>query len=228
MRFRKGSKQVRNMLCLDRCRKIKVDELQSVIAFERLTNIAGTPVETKKSCLSFWSNNFLPMDLREFSFKFFNNTLGINQRIVNYVNGRTAGCSFCTINNNGPIPTETFIHLFFDCPQVTAVRNWFENTFLPDIPLVNREDKIKFWFYGITPDADGSTNIFILTLVQTILFCIWRLKLQKRLPVRNTVEMEGFLIMNRIIRACKVIREFMIDSNYLLCRNWDRLSQRRG
>ena len=144
------------------------------------------------------------------------------------VNGRTAGCSFCTINNNGPIPTETFIHLFFDCPQVTAVRNWFENTFLPDIPLVNREDKIKFWFYGITPDADGSTNIFILTLVQTILFCIWRLKLQKRLPVRNTVEMEGFLIMNRIIQACKVIREFMIDSNYLLCRNWDRLSQRRG
>ena len=228
VRFRKGSKQIRNILCLDRCRKIKVDELQSVRAFETLINIADIPVETKKSCLSFWSNNFLPMDLREFSFKFFNNTLGINQRIANYVNGRMAGCSFCTIFNNGPIPPETFIHLFFDCPQVTAVRNWFENTFLPDIHLANREDKVKFWFYGITPDANDCTNVFTLTLVQTILFCIWRLKLLKRLPVRNMVEIDGFLIMNRIIRACKEIREFMINSNYLLCRNWDQLSHRRG
>ena len=228
MRFRKGSKQIRNILCLDRCRKIKVDELQSVRAFETLINIADIPVETKKSCLSFWSNSFLPMDLREFSFKFFNNTLGINQRIANYVNGRMAGCSFCTIFNNGPIPPETFIHLFFDCPQVTAVRNWFENTFLPDIHLANREDKVKFWFYGITPDTNDCTNVFTLTLVQTILFCIWRLKLLKRLPVRNMVEIDGFLIMNRIIRACKEIREFMINSNYLLCRNWDQLSHRRG
>ena len=52
VRFRKGSKQIRNILCLDRCRKIKVDELQSVRAFETLINIADIPMRLKKVVLA--------------------------------------------------------------------------------------------------------------------------------------------------------------------------------
>ena len=227
-RFKKGSKQIRKILCSDRCGMLKVEDLQTVITFERLTNIFGIPAETKMKCLGFWSNNFIPMDLREFSFKFFNNSLGINQRIAHYAIGRLNGCTFCTIDNQGPIPTESFIHLFFDCPSVAETRNWYERTFLSDIQLNNRTDRLKFWFYGILPNSEDTYCEFFFALTQTILFCIWRLKLQKRLPIRSSIEIDGFFIMNRIIWSCKNLRDFKTHANYSLCRNWDQLSHRRG
>ena len=57
---------------------------------------------------------------------FSNNSLGTNQRLSNFVPGRAAGCSFCTLKNIGPIPIETVIHLFFDCDSVQPIMNWFE------------------------------------------------------------------------------------------------------
>ena len=91
-----------------------MDELTCVRTMEALTNVFGVPTEAKKKFLSSWGNSFLPMDLREFSFKFFNNSLGTNQRIGNFIEGRGQGCTFCTVANNGPILVEKFMHLFFD------------------------------------------------------------------------------------------------------------------
>ena len=179
-RFKKGSKTIRKILCTDRCKNLNVDNINNVLTFERLVNILNVPADIKKLCISLWSFNALPMDLREFGFKFYNNTLGLNQRLARFVQGAGAGCTFCRTFNNGPVPDETFIHLFFDCPSVNNILNWLENTFFPDIAFNNRDNRLKFWFFGILPLRNENFSILNLTISQTFLFCIWRCKLQKK------------------------------------------------
>ena len=177
---------------------------------------------------SFWSLNYLPMDLREFSFKFFNNSLGTNHRIANYIPGRAAGCFFCSTTNNGPVPSETVVHLFFECFSVRHILSWFENNLLSDLNFDTREKRIKFWLFGILPDNDETQNIFSIALAQSVLFSIWRTKLLKRLPIRLVAEMETFYTLNRIASASSWFRDVIANLNIMLCRNWDTLRSRRG
>ena len=86
-----------------------------------------------KNCLKFWSFNFLPMNLRELSFKFFNNSLSLKSRLAHFVAGIGQECTFCLMNNNGPALRETFLHLFFDCHVVTGLREFVENTLLAEM-----------------------------------------------------------------------------------------------
>ena len=180
-RFKKGTKSIRKVLCKYRCANIRVDELNIVRTFERNCGVYDVDPDTKKCLLGFWSNNFLPMDLREFSFKFFNNSLGTNQRLSNFVPGRAAGCSFCTLKNNGPIPIETVLHLLFDCDSVQPIMNWFEITFLSDLNLDTREKRLKFWFFGIIHNNNITNILFPLALAQSFLYSIWRKKLQNKI-----------------------------------------------
>ena len=230
-RFKKGSKQIRKCISSERISKIKVDELTCVRTMEALTNVFGVPTEAKKNCLGFWGNSFLPMDLREFSFKFFNNSLGTNQRIGNFIEGRGQGCTFCTVANNGPILVEKFMHLFFDCPIVADIMGWFQNQFLGDINFTSREEKIKFWIFGILPPNENlgeQYNTLSLLIAQQFQFIIWRFKLLKRLPVRVAFEMDFFYSLKKIRKMSSVIENQMQNSDLLLCRNWGNLIHRRG
>ena len=227
-RFKRGSRPIRKILCKFRCANIRVEDLNIVRTFERNCGVLDVDSDTKKCLLGFWSNNFLPMDLREFSFKFFNNSLGTNQRLSNFIPGRAPGCSFCTLKNHGPIPIETVVHLFFDCDSVQPIMNWFETTFLSDLNLDTREKRLKFWFFGIIHNNNLTNILFPLALSQTLLFSIWRTKLQKRLPVRMVTEMEVFFVMNKITRASAYFRAIIPNINIMLCRNWDIVRNRRG
>ena len=84
-RFKKGSKNIRKILCNNRCASLKVEDTNNIRTFVRNSGINVESNDLKKSLLSFWSLNYLPMDLREFIFKFFNNSLGTNHRIANYI-----------------------------------------------------------------------------------------------------------------------------------------------
>ena len=168
------------------------------------------------------------MNIREFSFKFFNNSLGLNQRLARYVGGRGEECTFCSIANNGPNVPETFIHFFFDCYTSSNIRGWFGSTYLPEINFNTRSDQLKFWFFGIIPGTDDNSNTFILALVQIFVYSLWRFKMQKRIPVRSSFELEIFYNLDKIILASRLIREHMTEIDILLCRNWDTVRHRRG
>ena len=227
-RFKKGSKNIRKILCNNRCASLKVEDTNNIRTFVRNSGINVESNDVKKSLLSFWSLNYLPMDLREFSFKFFNNSLGTNHRIANYIPGRAAGCFFCSTTNNGPVPSETVVHLFFECFSVRHILSWFENNLLSDLNFDTREKRIKFWLFGILPDNDETQNIFSIALAQSVLFSIWRTKLLKRLPIRLVAEMETFYTLNRIASASSWFRDVIANLNIMLCRNWDTLRSRRG
>ena len=227
-RFKKGSRQIRDTISSHRTSRVKIGEIRNVVTFENLIATGMNSDSVRKKFLSFWGFSFLPMNIREFSFKFFNNSLGLNQRLARYVGGRGEECTFCSIVNNGPNVPETFIHLFFDCYTSRNIRDWFETTYLPEIELVTRGDQLKFWFFGIIPGTDDNSNTFILALVQIFFYSLWRFKLQKRIPVRSSFELEIFYNLDKIILASRLIREHMTETDILLCRNWDTVRHRRG
>ena len=228
-RFKKGSKQIREVITGSRTSGLKLSEIRNVMTIENLAGSGHNPDPVRKKFLSWWGYSFLPMNLREFSFKFFNNSLGLNQRLARYLGGRGEECTFCILANNfGPNLPESFLHLFYECDTTATIMGWFETTYLPELALNTRSDRIKFWFFGVLPDLNDNSNIFILTLAQTFLFSIWRFKLQKRIPSRSNFLLEMFYNLDKILSASRLVREQMAGFDFLLCRNWDTLRHGRG
>ena len=227
-RFRKGSRQIRIILSRHRLIGIKVGKLRNIITFENSINIPSGTDKIKTNFLRFWGFNFLPMAIREFSFKLFNNSLGLNQRSAHFVAGRGNGCSFCSTPNNGPTYPESSLHFFFDCTVSTRLRERFERTFLPEIALNSREARIKFWFYGILPPLGDNSNIFIMAVVQSFFFSIWRIKLLKRIPTQSSFDLEFFFNLEKIVSSSGFVNEHMANVDIFLCRNWDNIQHRRG
>ena len=126
------------------------------------------------------------------------------------------GCFFCSTTNNGPVPSETVVHLFFECFSVRHILSWFENNLLSDLNFDTREKRIKFWLFGILPDNDETQNIFSIALAQSVLFSIWRTMLLKRLPIRLVAEMETFYTLNRIASASSWFRDVIANLNIML------------
>ena len=227
-RFRKGSRTIQNVLSGQRNVSIRADGIRNVTTFGALVNVTLNAADEIKFFLKFWGYSFLPMNFREFSFKFFNNSLGLNHRLAHFVAGRGQGCTFCTIFNNGPISPETFIHFFYDCDTSSLMRNFVKQEFLPEILFASRQSEIKFWFYGITPLPGTKQNLFITALTQTFFYSLWRFKLQKRVPVRTSFRLEFIYNLQKIIGASRFIREQMLTIDIYLCRNWDLIRDRRG
>ena len=193
-----------------------------------VTNIDDLGDLTMKNCLKFWCFNFLPMNLREFSFKFFNNSLSLKSRLAHFVVGIGQECTFCLMNNNGPVLRETFLHLFFDCHVVTGLREFVENTLLVEMRFRNRTEKLKFWLTGTLPETNSNCNLFALSISQCFLFSLWTFKIQKRLPTRHSLEMEFFNLLSKIVSTSRLVREHMNQLDFTLCRNWELLKHRRG
>ena len=172
-RFKKGSKQIREVITGSRTSGLKLSEIRNVMTIENLAGSGHNPDPVRKKFLSWWGYSFLPMNLREFSFKFFNNSLGLNQRLARYLGGRGEECTFCLLANNfGPNLPESLLHLFYECDTTATIMGWFETTYLPELALNTRSDRIKFWFFGVLPDLNDNSNIFILTLFTCLLFLI--------------------------------------------------------
>ena len=226
--FKKGSKPIRNILLGKKICKIVINDLPNVKSLGRLSTINNLNDEVLKRCLSFWSFYYLPMKIREFSFKFFNNSLGLNNRLAHFVPGRENGCTFCSNVNMNPVPVENFMHLFYECNTVKRLRTTFENEFLPELQFNNLQEKIKFWIFGVSPTSGDNSNYFMLTLTQVFLYSIWQFKLQKRTPVRMLFEMEFFSNMSRIVKSSFLVRNSMTLINVTICRNWEILQHRRG
>ena len=226
--FKKGSKSIRRILTYKKTYKLKVRDLTNVRSFSRLSTIFNNSDESIKRCLSFWNFNFLPMRIREFSFKLFNNSLSLNNRLAHFAPGRGQDCTFCVASNVIPAQSETFMHFFFDCDAVRKLREIFETEYFQELPLAQRNDKLKFWLFGISPIKDDNDNIFLLVTTQVFLYSLWQFKLQRRAPLRLPFEMEFFSNVSRIVDSNLLVRQCLAVTNVSLCRNWDTLRHRRG
>jgi hypothetical protein len=146
--------------------------------------------------------------------QFFNNILGINTRTSHFGNNGTRYCLFCT-KSGRPDTDETFIHLFFLCPTVTAWHDEFiENYIVPQQPL-DVTDRKKLFFLGI---YSGNYNIFLAAAVYHFQFSIWEEKLSKRVPSFITLKTRFLERFTESVNNTKKLQKAGLKINNPLCR----------
>jgi hypothetical protein len=72
------------------------------------------------------------------------------------------------------------------CPVTADWHNKFVTKFFPGLAFQSESEKIKFFFLGILPGDQTSTQL-VSTTVQCWMFCIWEEKLRKRAPSFHTL-----------------------------------------
>jgi len=218
----KGSKKFRNILTHRKHRGKNVAIQQSVVTFFRLISVPVPDTGPLEKILGFWNNFSLPNNLREFSFKFHNNSLGLNTRISHFVEGQSRNCSFCQLLNK--VRDETFPHLFFECETTSSLRTKFKNEFCSDLNLDITNEKL-FWFTGILNNKKNFCLTLITTLFNNI---IWNYKLRKKIPSYNSVKYEYFGRLKAIYKICLTAQLERTESNLSICRNLEGHFQRFG
>ena len=69
--------------------------------------------EREKKFINVWKFSFLPMNIRDFSFKYVNNLLYLNAQLAHFSNSVTnPSCSQCTRSLILPAPKESILHFF--------------------------------------------------------------------------------------------------------------------
>ena len=85
--------------------------------------------ERENAFFNVWNLSFLPISLRDFSFKFFNSQLYLNGQVSHLPNSvNTGNCTFCAMNNI--VNRETYEHFFINCPTVKNIMNDYFHVFL--------------------------------------------------------------------------------------------------
>jgi hypothetical protein len=223
-RFKKGSKPFRKMF---EKYSVATNLVKLPRRIKTYFNLVGLPVpitEDLKYFNSLWMISTLPISIREFFFKFKNNMLGLNVRVAHFNNEIARACTFCTISNIAAIPDETFVHLFFDCPKTKAVVKDFCANYL-DIDRDNEGAMKNFLFTG-TIVGLKTQNFFLSTVAIVFNYEVWRAKLQKKIPILNSLLNNLIFTVENIRQVSNTIRHDM-QLNLPLCRNWHNEAAQR-
>jgi hypothetical protein len=217
---KKGSKLYRNYLTKLRIPKKPVN----ANSFKKFCALCETTLEQDKVLINFnskWNVHGANNKLREFVFKFCNNLLGLNSRINHFNRLINEDCTFCTVNKKLPAPRETFIHLFFNCPETSATLLAFETKYLENLDLNTVEKKRLFWFFGTTDKKLKCIKKFFGLTTSVILYYVWDCKLRKVRQSLASCLNFYFYYMELIRKLNPALREEMSKINLDLCRYWD-------
>ncbi len=104
----------------------------------RITNTNLPNVERVKGMHSLWGKPYLNNDLRVFLLKYYNNILGLGNRLAHFVQNAESRCTFCLLSNRPePLP-ESFEHIFYSCPSTQNILKKFFEKFLT--PILSAEN----------------------------------------------------------------------------------------
>ena len=222
--FTKGSKKIRYILCKNKNKSVKIENSQSVVTFFRLTTLIKPENNILSRCLSLWSVHSFPNRVRDFFFKFINNSLGINTRVAHFVQNFDRNCTFCSLGNPDTNNEETFVHLFFDCEHVNSWLIRFRDEFFPETGR-HGDNNIKAMFF--TCCSGGATNYFFFlhSALWTFLYIIWEYKLRKKLPSYRGLKIEFFATFFDIYKRTPDLMYTRQKSNFLLCTNWIQIKE---
>jgi hypothetical protein len=218
--FSRGSRPYRRILEYNTTHNENLSGNNTVETFFKFIGIEILEERLLRSCWGSWNLTFFSNVQREFQYKFFNNILGLNSRVANFVVGYSAECALCVSNSEPfPINSESFLHLFFECGHSSKYRNMAEREFFPEIQGQSEQNKKIFWLLGLIPQGNVlKLNIFIQSVVFTCNFLIWKIKLSKnRLPV--SIFKADLLYMSRcLLRKSIKLREAKTNDHFFLCR----------
>jgi len=222
--FKKGSKLIRSILYKDSKRKKDMWNFETTKTFFRLTRIPTENVQVLAPILGLWWLHYLPNSVRDFIFRFYNNSVMVYQWLSHIIE-MDRYCVFCKLSR-GVQHEESFCHLFLECEHVRLVQDAIESRLLPKPQLENESFRRIRWC-GMDTGEFPVNSIFIRTVYLTIQYLIWRERFNFRLPNRDFIAGELVYILDP---SCKISKQFSMQKNNEDCtlsRLWSRLSRSR-
>ena len=199
----KGSKIFRKII-MGKC-NLGVKKLVQYKTYCKLTGNEDIPENRVKEIYSDWSKIGGSNRFNTFLFKMCNNTLGLNSRVNKFNADTDPSCTFCQLSSIHPAPLETFSHLFYDC----VVINDKIKTICRDFLLENNVNK-EIYFSGQICENEKYNNAFALVM-NCLRYCIWELKLEKRIPTLGMLKNEIFYCMKNICNCSKKYKLLVDD-----------------
>ena len=137
-----------------------------------------------------WRLSYLPMNIRDFAFKFCNNLLLFNAQLAKFSDTSPA-CTQCTIAVNFPTPKETYVHFYLYCsPNTDLISIQYFNIFLSQSNIAWVAD---FVFLG----APSNTPFYKALVINTeIILSSWFLFECRNKKVKPTLGMLNDFIKN--------------------------------
>jgi hypothetical protein len=182
--IKKGSKKFREVIDRSVYQSRTVLDISSINGFSRIVNTQVPNEIITRNFVSGWGCSFLDNDFQEFIFKCRNNLLRTGDRLSHILPNITDNCKFCTGIVPGSTHRETFLHLFRECPVISAILlrlnvrcslKW-EN---PDI------DFNSLYWYG---DHSGNLDRNILLFYDVFRYQIWLMKLRKIIDPKALID----------------------------------------
>jgi hypothetical protein len=198
--FKKGSKKFRQVLAHD-TKKYDITKLTQVNTLARITNTT-VPAETRvRNMHGTWGRHGLNNQLRAYALKYYNNILGLSNRVAHFVPNTDTRCIFCVLDNREIIGTESFEHIFYSCPiTFSIISKMFEKFF-----TVNLNPQL--YFSGDAVPGNEKENVpFNLTL-DVIRFFIWQCKLNKKKPTLSSIVAEVKYCINVIRKTSEELSD---------------------
>ena len=127
-----------------------------------------------------WTYSFLPIEIRDFSFKLLNNYHKFNASIAHFNETISASCTACTAKKLLPAPKETIKHMYYDCPvNENFAKKYFE-TFLNNTNINFSADFLLLGAPSILPESLA----FIINIEIILLnFFLFNARNKKQLPL---------------------------------------------
>jgi len=212
--YKKGSSRVRKILC-EKYNNKKKGEFRQVNTHFANLGLEKPETDIISVLYGTWKSSFIPSTIQTFNFKLMNNTLGVGARVIHINRDYEAGCVFCTITHNRPVPIETVEHTFWYCPVVSKVLDETSRYFL-GFTLKKKE-----WFglnFNLKMEELSCLNI-LFTIIK---FVIWSNRLRKKLINSNLVITETNYHIGYIFESSPKIRDRLtMLRHYLIAKRRD-------
>jgi hypothetical protein len=235
-RLKKPGVKIRELLVKKRKKPFDLSKQTQTTTFSTITGSVIPSNDWYGSVISLWTKNSLSNRIRTFLFKFYNNLLGLNTRVSHFDNTVSRQCTLCKINQQsnfihtvpvpvtvpGPVHDETFKHVFYDCPITKDLHIKFLNQYFTGLTFTTETDRINFFFQGRLNDGN-KYNLFIHAAIIIFQYCIWEMKLKKRLLSFESVKIELMETINALFYLNKDARTSSQKYNFPLCRTVNRL-----
>jgi len=130
-----------------------------------------------------WNLGFLPINIREFAFKFLNNLLCLNSNLAHFSDINPA-CTMCTLSNNLPPQKENYLHFFGHCPSNTNILLQYFNMFFANTNIIWES---SFIFVGAPTFLNHSSSVVINVEIILVAYFLFQCRLKKKLPLLNNL-----------------------------------------
>ncbi len=143
-----------------------------------------------------------------FKFKYYNNILGINTRVAHFNPEVDAGCTFCKITGPHPVPSETFVHLFYECSSVNPLIVMLNNNYF-GLPAITEEQYFLSTFGNFEQN-----NIVSNIILDVFRYLIWQKKLEKQIPREHVITADLNYNLSVIIGTSKKMENMFNNCNF--------------